>query len=55
MYPGSAQVKGEPPAQGSRLVAGHMTVIDANTAHFDAAGMPTMEFVPTGKTSPGCA
>ncbi|MFF7946172.1 hypothetical protein [Streptomyces griseorubiginosus] len=55
VFPGTGQVKGEPPTQDRQLLAGYMTLIDANTADFDAAGMPTMQFVPTGKTPPGCA
>ncbi|MFE3830652.1 hypothetical protein [Streptomyces sp. NPDC059092] len=39
--PGAEQVKGEPPSQNSRRLAGHMTLIGADTADFDAAGMPT--------------
>ncbi|MFF4628326.1 hypothetical protein [Streptomyces griseorubiginosus] len=55
VLPGTAQVKGEPPSQYSQRLAGYMTLIDANTADFDAAGMPTMQFVPAVKTPPACA
>lgn len=55
VFPGTEQVKGEPASQDGQRLAGYMTLIDANTANFDAAGMPTMQFVPMEKAPPGCA
>lgn len=55
VFPDAAQVAGEPPAQGGQVIAGYMTLIDADTANFDAAGLPSLQFVPAKKTPPGCA
>ncbi|MEU9954972.1 hypothetical protein [Streptomyces sp. NPDC050982] len=55
VFPGPEQVKGEPPPQNRQRIAGYMTLIDTHTAYFDAAGMPTMQFVPTDDEPPGCA
>ncbi|MFF6997600.1 hypothetical protein ACFY93_21935 [Streptomyces sp. NPDC008313] len=54
VFPGVEQVKGEP-AQDSQVLAGYMTLIGPDTADFDAAGMPTMQFVPAKDEPPGCA
>ncbi|WP_338700008.1 hypothetical protein V2W30_25270 [Streptomyces sp. Q6] len=54
VFPGAPQVKGDPPSQYSQRLAGHMTLIGPDTANFDAAGMPTMRFVPTERKPPGC-
>jgi hypothetical protein len=32
-----------------------MTLIGPDTADFDAAGMPTLQFVPADDEPPGCA
>jgi hypothetical protein len=55
VFPGAEQVKGEPPSPNSQRLAGYMTLIGPDTADFDAAGMPTMQFVPTNDQPPGCA
>ncbi|MEH0631039.1 MULTISPECIES: hypothetical protein [Streptomyces] len=55
VFPGVEQVQGEPPSPGRERVAGYMTLIGADTANFDAAGMPTLQFVPTEEEPPGCA
>lgn len=57
VFPGAEQVKGEPPSQGKggQTLAGYMTLIGPDTANFDAAGMPTMQFVPAKGEPPGCA
>jgi uncharacterized protein YceK len=54
VFPGVEQVKGKPPSQGSQRIAGYMTLIDRDTADFDAAGMPTLQFVPTDDKPPLC-
>lgn len=53
--PGVEQVKGKPPSQDSQRLAGYMTLVGPDTADFDAAGMPTLQFVPTDAEPPGCA
>ncbi|WP_151484964.1 hypothetical protein [Streptomyces albicerus] len=55
VFPGVEQVEGEPPSQDSQRLAGYMTLIGPDTANFDAAGMPTMQFVPAEDEPPGCA
>ncbi|WP_189788049.1 hypothetical protein [Streptomyces capitiformicae] len=55
VFPGAEQVKGEPRSQDSQRLAGYMTLIGPDTANFDAAGMPTMQFVPTEDEPAGCA
>lgn len=55
VLPGPEQVKGEPPSRNIQRLAGYMTLIGPDTANFDAAGMPTMQFVPTEDEPPGCA
>ncbi|MFE9913094.1 hypothetical protein [Streptomyces clavifer] len=55
VFPGVEQVKGQPPSQDSQRLAGYMTLVGPDTADFDAAGMPTMQFVPTDAEPPGCA
>lgn len=55
VLPGVEQVQGEPPPPGGERVAGYMTLIGPDTADFDAAGMPTLQFVPTDEGPPGCA
>ncbi|MEU2744724.1 hypothetical protein ABZ613_00285 [Streptomyces collinus] len=55
VFPSVEQVKGEPPSHYSQRLAGYMTPIRAEPANFDAAGMPTMQFVPTEDEPPGCA
>ncbi|BBC34141.1 hypothetical protein SGFS_054350 [Streptomyces graminofaciens] len=55
VIPGPEQVKGEPPSQDSQKLAGYMTLIGPDTANFDAAGMPTMQFIPTKDEPPSCA
>lgn len=55
VFTGAEQVRGEPAARDGQRIAGYMTLIGPETANFDAAGMPTMQFVPTGKEPPGCA
>ncbi|MFJ2261791.1 hypothetical protein ACIOKD_26220 [Streptomyces sp. NPDC087844] len=55
VLPGAEQVKGEPPSHDSQILPGYVTLIGPDTADFDAAGMPTMQFVPSGKEPPGCA
>ncbi|GHB62667.1 hypothetical protein [Streptomyces umbrinus] len=55
VFPGPEQVKGEPPSQDTQRLAGYMTLIGPDTANFDAAGMPTMQFVPSEDEPPGCA
>ncbi|WP_258319028.1 hypothetical protein [Streptomyces griseorubiginosus] len=47
VFTGTEQVNGDPPSKRSQRPAGYVTPIDANTADFDAAGMPTMQIVPT--------
>ncbi|MFB8000319.1 hypothetical protein ACFC4G_47155 [Streptomyces sp. NPDC056002] len=54
VFPGVEQVKGEP-SRDSQRVAGYMTLIGPDTATFDAAGMPVMQFVPNRGKPPGCA
>ncbi|MDT0567218.1 hypothetical protein RM704_07045 [Streptomyces sp. DSM 3412] len=55
VFTGAEQVKGEPHSQDSQRLAGYMTLIGPDTANFDAAGMPTMQFVPTKDEPGGCA
>ncbi|ULR55065.1 hypothetical protein [Streptomyces deccanensis] len=55
VFLGAEQVKGEPRSQASQRLAGYMTLIGPDTANFDAAGMPTMQFVPTEDEPGGCA
>ncbi|MEU6032504.1 hypothetical protein ABZ825_36845 [Streptomyces tauricus] len=55
VLPGAEQVKGEPPSRNSQILPGYVTLIGPETADFDAAGMPTMQFVPSEKEPPGCA
>ncbi|MBV1939172.1 hypothetical protein KUF83_21805 [Streptomyces sp. BV286] len=55
VFPGVEQVKGEPPAPHSQRIAGYMTLIGPDAANFDAAGMPTLQFVPSKDEPPGCA
>ncbi|MEY2246902.1 hypothetical protein AB8A21_28855 [Streptomyces sp. BF23-18] len=55
VFPGVEQVRGKRPSQYSQTLAGYMTLIGPDTANFDAAGMPTLQFVPAGKNPPGCA
>ncbi|MFF7389236.1 hypothetical protein ACFZAE_12440 [Streptomyces scabiei] len=52
---GAEQVKGEPRSQRGQWLAGYMTLIGPDSAVFDAAGMPTMHFVPTEDEPGGCA
>jgi hypothetical protein len=54
VYPGAEQVKGEPSSQAGQTIPGYMTLIGPDTANFDAAGMPTLQFVPTEDEPPGC-
>ncbi|WP_246113613.1 hypothetical protein [Streptomyces montanus] len=55
VFPGVEQVKGEPPSQDGQRLAGYMTLIGPDTAHFDAVGMPALQFVPAEDEPPGCA
>ncbi|WP_327232755.1 hypothetical protein OG349_01190 [Streptomyces sp. NBC_01317] len=55
VFPGVEQVRGTPPSRNSERIAGYMTLIGPDTANFDAAGTPTMQFVPTEEEPPGCA
>ncbi|MFF3614628.1 hypothetical protein [Streptomyces sp. NPDC002580] len=55
VFPGVEQVRGEQPSQYTQTLAGYMTLIGPDTANFDAAGMPTLQFVPAEKNPPGCA
>ncbi|MFE7762487.1 hypothetical protein [Streptomyces sp. NPDC057438] len=55
VLPGGERVQGEPPPPGTERVAGYMTLIGPDTADFDAAGMPTLQFVPADEEPPGCA
>ncbi|MFE7651337.1 hypothetical protein ACFU6M_00145 [Streptomyces bottropensis] len=55
LRPGVEQVQGKPPPPGRARVAGYVTLIGADTANFDAGGMPTLQFVPSKDEPPGCA
>ncbi|MYV58171.1 hypothetical protein GT042_37930 [Streptomyces sp. SID3212] len=55
VFPGVEQVRGTPPAEDVQRIAGYMTLIGPDAANFDAAGMPTMQFVPAEEEPPGCA
>ncbi|MFD6554491.1 hypothetical protein [Streptomyces sp. NPDC058398] len=55
VFPGVEQVRGKRPSQYSQTLAGYMTLIGPDTANFDAAGIPTLQFAPAGKNPPGCA
>jgi hypothetical protein len=55
VFPGVEQVRGEPAPPGRDRIAGYMTLIGPDTADFDAAGMPTLQFVPAEDEPPGCA
>ncbi|MDX2806597.1 hypothetical protein, partial [Streptomyces scabiei] len=55
VFPGVEQVRGEPAPPGRDVIAGYMTLIGPDTADFDAAGMPTLQFVPADDDPPGCA
>ncbi|MGW7262179.1 hypothetical protein [Streptomyces sp. NPDC054842] len=54
VLPGPERVKGEPRWQESETLAGYMTLTGPDTAHFDAAGTPTLLFVPSKVDPPGC-
>jgi hypothetical protein len=54
VFPGVQQVKGTPPPPHTQRLSGYMTLIGPDTADFDAAGMPTLQFVPAEHTPPGC-
>ncbi|MCX4988482.1 MULTISPECIES: hypothetical protein [unclassified Streptomyces] len=54
VFPGVEQVKGERAPRYTQTLAGYMTLIGPDTANFDAAGMPTLQFVPAKKNPPGC-
>ncbi|MEI5527426.1 hypothetical protein WB401_36260 [Streptomyces brasiliscabiei] len=55
VFTGAEQVQGEPPSQDGQWLAGYMTLIGPDTANFDAAGMPSLQFVPAKDEPPGCA
>ncbi|MFJ1601443.1 hypothetical protein [Streptomyces sp. NPDC088261] len=55
VFPGAEQVRGTPSSREIERVAGYVTLIGPDTAAFDAAGMPTMQFVPAEEEPPGCA
>ena len=48
------QVRGKADLAGNS-VPGYMTLIDEETAFFEAAGMPPLEFRPTKDKPPACA
>lgn len=54
VFPGVEQVRGKRPSRYTQTLAGYMTLIGPDTANFDAAGMPTLQFVPARKNPPGC-
>ncbi|MFD6419316.1 hypothetical protein [Streptomyces sp. NPDC060194] len=55
VFPGVEHVRGERPDPYDQRIEGYMTLIDPKTANFDAAGLPTMQFVPAKEDPPGCA
>ncbi|MEU4095611.1 hypothetical protein [Streptomyces sp. NPDC026673] len=55
VFNGAPQVEGEPAAPHTQTLAGYMTLIGPDTANFDTAGMPTLQFVPAESKPPGCA
>ncbi|MFI1442006.1 hypothetical protein [Streptomyces fructofermentans] len=55
VFPGVAQVEGDPPPPNAQRLSGYMTLIGPDTANFDAAGLPTMQFTPAREKPPGCA
>ncbi|MFF3312842.1 hypothetical protein [Streptomyces sp. NPDC002952] len=54
VLPGAEQVKGEAQSHDSETLAGYMTLTSPDTANFDAAGTPTLQFVPSKVDPPGC-
>ncbi|MFF3413397.1 hypothetical protein ACFYW9_01695 [Streptomyces sp. NPDC002698] len=54
VFPGVEQVRGKRSSPYAQTLAGYMTLIGPDTANFDAAGMPTLQFVPARKNPPGC-
>ncbi|MGW3911105.1 hypothetical protein ACWEBX_06155 [Streptomyces sp. NPDC005070] len=54
VFPGVEQVRGKRSSPYAQSLPGYMTLIGPDTANFDAAGMPTLQFVPATKNPPGC-
>jgi hypothetical protein len=54
VHPGAEQVRGERRWQNGETLAGYMTLTGPDTANFDAAGTPTLQFVPSKVDPPGC-
>ncbi|MFE7132119.1 hypothetical protein ACFVIM_14775 [Streptomyces sp. NPDC057638] len=55
VFPGAEQVQGKPAPPHQQWIAGYMTLIGPDTATFDAAGMPSLQFIPAQGDPPGCA